>query len=198
MSRNDPFFILGMRRSGTSILRKIIEHAPGVASCEFEPRLLWWCITQGHLARFKRHPAVVKELQRFDSLPGLHGCKFALDPGQMSFYWRHCYLRWPRSRFIFIRRNHEDTYASYAKLDGDSVQGIVPPDIHAWFHMAIYNDFARFAKEYPNRAVFLEYESLLKDPGKTLAPAWALLGAKLPAKEARIMLRRPAHTKGLK
>ena len=51
-----PFFILGMRRSGTSILREIVASHPEVDECLFEPHDLWHAIMMDHFKRFEARP----------------------------------------------------------------------------------------------------------------------------------------------
>ena len=204
-ARPVPVFVVGMRRSGTSMMNNIIRLLPG-AVMMFEPRDLWWSVTQGHLERFKDCPAAVQPAFAFDIFMeggGIRGAKFALDPGVGAFYWRH--LRDQSERcgrfvdpaFVFIRRNFKDTYASYIQLDGGSVQGTVSEDIHHYFWDRLYLDFEAHIEMHPARAVLVEYENILEDPMAALRPVWDLLGASPDSTKLNDMIRRPEHTAGI-
>lgn len=184
-------WLIGMRRSGTSFMRQVLCKAPGV-DLLFEPRDLWFAVTQGHLRRFKFNPSVTGAFDRFES-SGATGAKFALDPGIGAFYWKHLPLRYRGSRFVFIRRRQKPTYASYAKTDGGSVQGIVPADIHRWFWTELYGQFADFAAENPAAAVLIEYEDVLRDADTACEPLWRLLGSRPAPGVVRAMVKAPEH-----
>lgn len=184
-------FIIGMRRSGTSFLRDIVNKAPGI-NLLFEPRDVWFASTVGHLARFSDNPAV---LCAFDGFRDEDGAKFALDPGIDSCSWPWIDAAYCGARFIFIRRNQADTYASYFAMDELSDRGAVSADIHRYFWDLLYGQFRAFADHNADRCAWIEYEDLLGDPGATLAPVWRLLGAE-PV-DVRDMLRMPQNTAGV-
>lgn len=205
-SRPGPLFVVGIRRSGTTMMRHLIQLLPE-AKVIFEPRHIWWSITQGHLERFQETPAALQPAFQFDKFlrdgDGIRGAKFALDPGVGAFYWRHLrdYTQ-PGGRFldplfVFIRRNQQDTYASYIAMDKDSVQGTVSEDIHHYFWDRLYLDFEAHVEMNPDRAVVVEYEDILEDPVTALQPMWLMLGITPDNTALREMIRQPKHMAGM-
>ncbi len=194
---NAPVFLIGMRRSGTSIMRKLLNKAEGV-NLLFEPHDVWWALTAGQLPRFVDSAVTQKALSQWrghlESCP-IPGAKFALNPGIEAMEWRPLPKLYPEARFVFVRRNQRDTFASYYAEDHAEPRGAVPDVIHNWFHHSIYLDFLDFCQQHPKRAVLVEYENLLNTPEEALAPVWALLGVDAP--DIGGIVGVPRHTEGM-
>jgi hypothetical protein len=178
------FFIIGIRRSGTSILRTMISRHPEINGVEFEPHPLWAAIDILHFNRFKSDKLyspyysicneIVKRFNRFGEKQW-YGAKFALNPGTKALEWVWLKKRWPEAKFIFIVRNLNNTLNSFAKQDKDSVRGMI--NHGSWMDQAssLIGDFHRECKKSHNSAL-ITFESLLKNPDIELNKVWDLLG----------------------
>ena len=195
MSDGTPFFILGMRRSGTSILREIIASHPEVDECLFEPHDLWHAIMMDHFKRFEARPYVREILNDFETKPGLHGAKFVFNPGVEALEWVWLERKY-KPKFIFIIRDQSDVFASYAKQDRRSVRGMVSEAEHLATWLRLSGDWMRFPDEHGERACLIRYEDLLTEPNATMRDAWRVLGVS-PDHDIARKIRMPEHRKGL-
>lgn len=195
-------FVLGLRRSGTSIVRQCLN-AHSKVDLLFEPRDLWWSVTQGHLPRFRSCSSAQLPAKDFFNFIDSHrgdqddvqcGAKFAFEPGITAMYWRHIELRFRSPRFIFVTRNAEDTYASYCAMDHDSVQGVTNRSAFSSIREQLYESFCDFQDQFPARCAFVEYEKLVSDkklPGKV----WHMLG--LEPVDVSGLIHAPRNTQGM-
>lgn len=195
-----PVFVLGMRRSGTSMLCQLINRCEGV-NILFEPHDIWFALTHRHIDRFTDNESVVcaeKVLKQKLCTDQITGAKFALNPGREAFGWRYLSLIFPQARFIFIRRNWTDTFNSYTKLDEDSVYGVAHEEIHSYFWSSIYSSFVTHMVKSKSRSLceWVEYEDIIKTKGESLSPVWDLLGVKAPLGVANC-IHRPEQQRGL-
>lgn len=170
------FFIIGMRRSGTSILRTMILDHPDVAGIEFEPHPLWHAVDMAHFARFKNRPEV-KEIEKFRQKAAgkCYGAKFALNPGVKALEWIWLDKTFPGSKFIFIIRDVRDTYKSYLKQDRKSVRGVIPQQAYFDLHGHTISTFLKFNEENRERSCVVYYERLVENPDIELIKVWDLL-----------------------
>jgi len=201
MSVHPAVFLLGLRRSGTSIARECMNASPDIGLL-FEPRDVWWSITQGHLKRFKDCDAACSPALFFDSLmlqghmhSELRGAKFAFEPGIGAMYWRHIELRFKGAKFVFVKRNAIDTYASYYANDSNSVQGVTTQSAFNSIHDQVYESFDDFAQQFPRRCAFIKYEDLVAEK-KLPQKVWDLLGVE-PV-DVSGMIRIPRNTQGMR
>lgn len=173
------FFIIGLRRSGTSILRTLMSKHPEISGIEFEPHPLWNAVDLNHFKRFKHLDYVKKTINDFESKSSdkWYGAKFALNPGTKALEWIWLHKTFPEARFIFIRRTLVDTFNSVHKQDVNSVRGII--DEKAYYILAsnLIMDFTRFAQN-KKMACIIKFEELVRDADNTLIPVWNLLGVK--------------------
>lgn len=196
MKSDKVFFVIGIRRSGTSILRTLLSKSEEIGTILFEPHDLYHSIQMLHFKRFDR-PAHRQRVENFAATEDgqLIGAKIALNPGIDALDWIWLTKEFPAARFIFIIRNEDDTFMSYAEADGESVRGIVPQHTYSpmfqWLQGWIWN----FADKNPTRAIILRYEELIEDPDKALAPAWKLLDIK-PVTGLKDHIKEPEHTNG--
>jgi len=190
------FFIIGIRRSGTSVLRTIISKAPGIECVLFEPHELYHSIQMQHFDRFKSD----KHLGRINAFRPqeegkIVGLKMAMNPGIDALDWIWLPKTYPQAKIIFIWRNMKDTYASYYKEDCGSVRGIITETVYSPMFQWLWGSFFDFYQHNQDRSVVVNYDKMIMAPEKTLAIVWELLGVTAPANLPR-MVRAPRHSQG--
>jgi hypothetical protein len=184
-----PFFIIGMRRSGTSILRNLIAKSPDIEEILFEPHEILHAVSLVKIKRYKTsqyHNNVIKNLKHNK---GTHGVKLALNPGIDALDWIWLTKNFENAKFIFIIRNRESTYKSYHNADKKTARGVVSKEAYDPMYMEVVNSFEKFARKNKNSCI-VKYEQLLKDADKELQKVWQLLGVKTP-KNLNSMIRKP-------
>lgn len=175
---NKLFFVIGMRRSGTSILRTLLEKHPKIAKVDFEPHPLWNAVDLVHFKRFENYQGVQKTLEDFRQRGGgdeWHGAKFALNPGVKALEWVWLPKTFEGARIIFITRNPEDTYQSYFKQDYQSVRGVLPKEIYMPSWHFIVGGFRHYAAKNPDTTCFVDFDVLLEYPDEQMSKCWRLL-----------------------
>jgi hypothetical protein len=197
---NKLFFIIGLRRSGTSILRQLVMRNPGISGIEFEPHELWAAVDLNHFDRIKKKENVKRFIQTtfrfFINLGergkpyGWHGAKFALNPGVKALEWVWLDKTFPGCKFIFIQRNLKSTYNSYYNQDKQSVRGVI--DSQAYFILAkkLIIDFGNYVRSNPGRACLVDYETMLNNPDAELSKVWKLLNIQ-PITGLKKLIRKP-------
>lgn len=169
------FFIIGMRRSGTSILRSLLMNHPEINDIEFEPHPLWNAVDLSHFPRFELLPYVKETISEFKgkgSGEKWHGAKFALNPGVKAMEWVWLPQVFPEAKFVFILRDRGDTYKSYYKEDCDKLRGYIPERIYNPFFDFIVNTF------HHSQSVKISFEGLVKNADVELEKACDLLEIK--------------------
>lgn len=196
MKSDQVFFVIGIRRSGTSILRHLLGQSKEIEKILFEPHDLYHAIMMLHFKRFDK-PANRKRVVNFAASGNgnLIGAKIALNPGIDALDWIWLTKEFPEAKFIFITRNEFDTFMSYASADGDSFRGIVPLHTYAPMFQWLQGWIHHFASGNPERAIILQYEELIEDPDRALAPAWKLLGVE-PVTGLKSQIQEPEHQNG--
>jgi len=173
------FFIVGMRRSGTSILRDLILKHPQVDKILFEPYELWHSIRVSHLARYKNDPYVKKIIQDFrNSSVKYKGAKFALNGGIEAMTWRRLALVFPEAKFIFIIRDAEQTYNSWVGQDKNSVRGLCSKDLYMGFRNHIVDSFINFQEQNKAKSCIVLYKDLVELTDFPMEQVWGTLGVK--------------------
>ena len=176
---NKLFFIIGMRRSGTSILRTMIESHQEIGTVEFEPHPLWNAVDLAHFSRFQSLPHVKEELSRFREAEKdgrWHGAKFALNPGTKALEWKWLLATFEGAKIIFILRNRNDTWKSVYKQDVDSFRGIIRKEAYDILFDDLVSGFRAYVNHNPTHSCILNYENLITDTNNELTAAWKLLG----------------------
>ena len=174
---NKLFFVIGIRRSGTSILRDLILKHPEVQEIKFEPYPLWHAIRVSHLGRYKNDPYVKKIIRDFSYSPGKYkGAKFALNAGIESMTWKRLALVFPEAKFIFIVRDAEQTYSSWVKQDKDSVRGLCSKELYMGFRHHIIKSFGDFTDiKGAKKACIIRYKNLVENPDEEMKNVYKLL-----------------------
>jgi len=174
---NNPVFLLGMRRSGTSLLRRLCNMAPGTELL-FEPHELWFAITHSQIKRYEDEPlvkGVLEKFRKFCCTKRNAGFKYVFNPEIRAFEWPILDKYYPEARYIFIRRKQRDTYRSYFDQDKKAIRGTVPSHIHRYFWTQFYAQAERFVEANKDRSVLVEYEDLVLTKGGNLGQVWKLL-----------------------
>lgn len=184
-------FVIGLRRSGTSFTRQCLNRL----GCDllFEPRDLWWALTQGHLPRFRRCVSTTAPIAEFRSALLQHGprygAKFALEPGISAMYWRYLPDQFPGARFVFVRRNWQDNYTSYVRADRDEPQGVVSESVFREIHGMLADTYC-----VDGRSAVVDYDDMLCS-GRLPESVGDLLG--LGDLDVSGFIRTPANIAGL-
>lgn len=171
------FFIFGMRRSGTSILRKIIAKSKDVTSVLFEPHELWHSVMMQHFKRFRseEHQKRIDEFKRLGKGEGWAGSKFALNPGIDALDWVWFPRVFKTAKFIFILRNMEDTFASYVQQDCNSFRGAVPLHVYQPMYAWLQGRMWYYWDTHRDSSCLVYYDKMIIDPETALDPVWKLL-----------------------
>ena len=190
------FFIVGMRRSGTTILQKLISQHSNVNKILFEPYELWYAIRVSHLARYRNNIYVKKQIKKFRnsfSTNKYKGAKFALNAGIEAMTWKRLSLVFPEAKFIFIVRNREDTYNSWIKVDNNPncVRGIVSKEMYMPWRNYIVNSFWDFIVKNKN-SIIVHYEDLVENADNEMIKVWNLLNIK-PLTNLNQEMRQPEN-----
>lgn len=171
------FFIIGIRASGTSILRSLVESCSGVEKVEFEPHDLLFACSTLHLGRYKNCPYHKKVINRFLGHKKLYGAKIALNTGIEAFNWRFLerVYKKQKPKFIFVRRNVLDNYCSLHNKDKDTVKGILPENLFSGMHFLIQEGFTT-----TNESCTFDYDKFVLNPKRELSKIEKLLGVTFP------------------
>ena len=192
------FFIVGIRRSGTSIIRKLISMSDEIEGVLFEPHDLWHATMMLHFKRLRKpeHKQKIRDFQMKGNGKWI-GAKFALNPGIDALDWVWLSRVYPDAKFIFVIRNEDDCFHSYLDKDKNSVRGAVPQHIYAPVYHWLIGSLADFARHKSDRACIVHYDRMLDDADKEFAKVWKLLDVK-PVTGMQLKIQTPVHTEGNK
>ena len=190
------FILLGMRRSGTSIMRKIIAASPDVDTMLFEPHPLWHSIMMKHFKRFRgpEHHKRVETFRNSGRNGKVAGVKWALNPGidSLDFIWLERVF--PEAKFVIVFRDEDDTYQSYVNLDKNARRGAIPKHIYMPMFKWLEGCLWYFVDSNKDKAVAVNYEKVVEDPEKEMAKVWKLLGIRAP-ENLGSMIHKPENRK---
>jgi hypothetical protein len=180
---NEPIFLIGAERSGTTLLRLMLNQHPEIAWCvEFEYAVDQMS-EQGHLPAMKDYHEWLETHRIFQA------CNFKIDPSldypqlvksflsQQSSrthkkivgatvhrYFDRLLLIWPNARFIHIVRDARDVARSCV---GMGWAGNVWAGVERWIEAEQL--WARTQQTVPvEQRLEITYESLIAEPVKTL------------------------------
>lgn len=191
---DDPIFLVGSTRSGTTLLSLILGHHPQISFVgEFE--WVWdlsgpggsppltsyhdWLSTHRH---FRFHKLHIDSSLPFDDLVRsfLQQMRADVDPKgqrphvgcQVHRNYRHALALWPQARFIHIVRDGRDVCASWMKLGwiGNAIAGGYKwrELIAEWSALATMID--------PSRRIEIRHEDLVQFPERELARLCRFIG----------------------
>lgn len=186
-------FVIGLRRSGTSILRAILNSHSKIQLL-FEPHELLFTCQTIHIKRYNNNPYHLETINKFKKDYGFwFGAKIAVNCGIEAMNWRWLEEKFDKSHYIFIKRNVDDNYASWAKLDTKiGVRGIVPKEMYVPWWNHINNSFIEFVNKNSNRSYMIDYEKLITIPNEEMNKAWKILNLN-PVKYIENMIRKPEN-----
>ena len=198
MTGTGTFFIIGARRSGTSILRRIVSLAPEIENILFEPHPLWHAVMMQHFRRFQG-PGHQKVVDNFHpkGKGTILGAKIALNPGIDAMDWVWLPRVFKGAKFIFIKRNPKDNYASYYHADRDSVRGMITERVYSPMYQWIWGSMFDFWKHNQARAMIINYDKMIDNPLEEISRIWPFLGVTAPPDEViTSLIRTPENTTG--
>jgi len=193
---DNPIFIIGPRRGGTTILRELVQMSPDCGTILFEPHELWFAIYVAEIRRYEKVPEVQSILKRFNELPRNSGAKFAFNASTEAFDIHKIPMRFPKARYVFIVRHLSDVYSSLFKLDNKTERGVVSTKAHYDITMAMYRKWAKFVNIHGG--VILEFEHLVTQPLDAMMPVYDYLEFRPPKMERLTKkVRRPNNCVGV-
>ncbi len=191
----NPFFIVGLRASGTSILRQIISRCPEVGEVEFEPHDLEFACSTRHLKRYRNSEYHESVIGRFRNNEKIHGAKIALNTGIEALNWRFLDRIFSGSKFVFVKRNPTDNYLSLRNKDKNTVKGALPQDLFVPLQDIIVQSFIDFCEENGGRSCLVDYDKFVLNPDKELKKVGNLLNITIP-KNLNNLVHRPKYWSG--
>ena len=186
------FFIIGLRRSGTSILRTLVSKLPGVSKILFEPHELFHAAQLLKIPRYKNSECHIEIINSFNNLPKWSGAKIALNPGVDALEWVWLYKMFPQARFIFIRRNCDSNFKSYHQTDINTLRGVIPKAIYKPFHGFMNDSFLLFNKVNPKISTIIDYDKILVDVDGEIGKVCTVLGMR-PIKGLKKLIKNPKN-----
>ena len=181
---NNMFFIIGLRRSGTSFIRREILKSRDVDWCLFEPHDLFYAVMLQKFNRFKKEPFISTRINKFrknsNTNPGkknkLCGAKFALNPGIDAMDWRYFITQFPGCKIIFIKRNIDDNYNSYYNEDKKIPRGYIEKGLYEPFWNFMNGTFERYVKNHASSSCMIDYDRFFVDFKDEMSKIWKTLG----------------------
>jgi len=174
------FFIIGIRRAGTSVMRQILSASEDISGVLFEPHPLWHSIQMQHFKRFKspEHQAVLESFKKIGSHGKYVGAKFALNPGidALDFLWIP--RMFPQAKIIFMTRNINDVYQSYLNADKNTKRGAIPQTIYDPMFRWLEGWLWHIYDTTPDRTCWIHYDKLVENPLGEMEKIYACLGIK--------------------
>ncbi len=190
------FFLIGIRRSGTSVMRKILAASPDVDTMLFEPHPLWHSIMMKHFKRFRgpEHNKRCDFFRKSGMGGGIAGAKFALNPGidALDFLWIEKVF--PEAKFIVVIRDEEDTFQSYVDQDKNTKRGAIPRHIYSPIFNWLQGCLWYFVNCHKDKAVLVGFDRVVENPEKELAKVWKLLKIR-PPRDLSSMVHKPKNWK---
>ena len=204
-SIENPVFLVGAERSGTTALRLMLDHHPRVAwkyefelSVEFLPREGGWPVMSAYHNWLENHRvfrASGLTLDRSLDYPGLMNDFMRqiretngkpITGTTVHLHFDRILRIWPQARFIHLVRDPRDVAKS---VIGMGWAGNVWVGVEVWIEAEGLWDNLR-AELSPDRHIELQFESLMTQPEAELRRLCDFLGIEYdPA-----MLRYPEHT----
>ena len=175
--KNNLLFVLGMRRSGTSILRILLNRHPMIETLKFEPHEVVFACRLIHLNRYKNESYYKNIINYYKEYKGekFIGFKEVFNVGIESMNWRWLYRNFPNAKFVFIIRDCETNYESWRQQDLQSVRGICSYEMYkAWWHH-LNSDFRKYNNKHPNKSCIIFYHNLVENADLELEKVWNIL-----------------------
>ncbi len=179
--RPRPIFVLGMSRSGTTLVEQIISRHPGVTGCGELP-----CIERAISRLEKIHgrmrvypddfPALPVEAlntetrEYLDWVSRLHDMSTACFTDKMPFNFLHIWLiraLFPNASIVHCHRHPLDVIVSnYFQLFGSEINYVYNLDILSRYYIRHYRLMQHWHKVFPGEIYKVQYEALVADNEK--------------------------------
>lgn len=187
-------FVIGMRRSGTTILSELIRKHSEVGVIEFEPYELFQACALSEIRRYNDVAYFQKTIERYKrhNPKRYFGAKFALNPGIEAMKWRLIAQVFPKAKFVFIKRGIKDTYDSWINVDKNSVRGICSFEMYLPWYWHIVESFIEFCKTNLRKATIIDYEDLIRNADSEMERVWKILELE-SIKGLNGFMRKPKH-----
>ena len=187
------FFVIGVRRSGTTLLYNLINSSPSLTMrMKFEPHELWWACSVCRIPRYKDHRLVKEIFSCFEHSGPLSdniqaAAKFALNPGIDALGWKYLKARYPESKFVFIKRRWQETWASYQKADKNTIRGTLRSSkAYAKIVGQLWEEF-----DAESNGICIEFTDLVYDPDRTIGSVCDFLQIARPRDTLKPAIKRP-------
>jgi len=204
--KNGPIFIAGLERSGTSLIYALLASHPNIAMTRRTNLWTYFYNQYGDLSKSSNFERCLKDLMRYKRLVpvGLNAEKLKLDflNGEMTYprlfalieeqyaqrlgrprwgdkslnterYADEIFAAYPNARILHMQRDPRDRYASAVKRWKVSRGG-------AGVGSAVWLSSLKLAKrheaKYPNQYMIICYETLAREPEKTLRQICDFIG----------------------
>lgn len=195
---NKLFFIIGVRRSGTSILRTLLLRHPKINGIDFEPHPLWFATMMQHFDRFNNEKAwrgIVDDFRK-KGKKDYRGAKFALNPGIDALDWVWLDEVFEQPKFIFVNRSLMDSYRSYWSVDREIRRGAINESSYFPAFAFVQGTFEKFVCQHARRSVILRYEEIVRNPDSEIRKATDILNLR-PIKGLKKHIKKPKHWSGM-
>ncbi len=189
---NNSVFLMGMRRSGTTILQQLMNRHSDI-KLEFEPYEVFYSVATSEIPRYRKQALQQQVLHQYKNNPTKwYGAKFAFNAGIEAMKWKLFNKEFENVRFVFIIRNPLDTYNSWVKVDKNSVRGICSYEMYLPWWKHITDSF----RTELTTSVIINYEDLVKDADKEMDKVWNLLEVS-PIIGLNKFIHKPEQGKGI-
>lgn len=172
---NKIIFIIGLRRSGTTITQKLIEKHPKVEKLLFEPHELLFCASTNHLIRYKNSEYHQQVLDSFRNHENYYGAKIAINVGVEAGKWNHIIRNFPEARVIFTKRNAQDNYNSWLREDTKTVHHTFDFKTYYTLWEICNREFEAYHIENPDKSCIINYENFVQNTDIELNKVWSML-----------------------
>ena len=174
-----PIFIVGLPRSGTTLVETILERHAEVAALG-ELNTLMHGVRRGWLAAPEGRKAAALRADYLGTLPVLaQGARFVTDKMPLNFrFIGHVAAAFPEARIVHVTRDARATcWSNYRTFFSSAGNGFSydPEDILRF--RGLYRDLMAFWEErFPGRIVTVDYDALVADQVRRTKDFVAALG----------------------
>lgn len=205
-----PLFTIGMSRNGTTITDKLLRMAVGVHADRYAPFDRWDFAAMTELGGDAGDKPLLHRMgdwieeppQEYRTLTGepvsskYVAVKFALPWAYESFGWPRLVSTFPGARFVLVLRDSYFAWQSWSKMPHVQAIGVnVIQEVYRVWHDRMAALYAEFVARFPDRAVLIIFENLVRGADGTMKPVWDMLGVE-PPENLQAQMRIPEHWAG--
>ena len=192
-----PVFTIGMSRNGTTITDKLLRMSADVHPDRYAPFDRWDFAAMmeaggdvGDKHTLRRMGGWIEQ-----SPPGYKyvAIKLALPWAYESFGWPRLVSMFPGARFVLVLRDSYAAWQSWSKMPHVQEIGVnVIQEVYRVWHDRMAALYAEFVARFPDRAVLITFENLVRGADGTMKPVWKMLGVE-PPENLQAQMRKPEH-----